>query len=57
MQIIKGIAIAGALVIAGLLALIITGYLALRIATVILEQQENWKDNDSGKDRGHGKEN
>lgn len=57
MQIIKGIAIAAVLIIAGLLALIVAGYLALRITTAIFEQQESWKDNGRGKDRGHGREN
>jgi hypothetical protein len=41
MQIIKGIAIATALIIAGLLALIVAAYLAFRIAAAIFEQQES----------------
>ena len=40
MQIIKGIAIAAVLIIAGLLALIVATYLAFRIAAAISEQQE-----------------
>ena len=44
MQIIKGIAIAAVLIIAGLLALIVAAYLAFRIAAAIFEQQESWKD-------------
>ena len=39
MQIIKGIAIAAVLIIAGLLALIVAAYLAFRIAAAIFEQQ------------------
>lgn len=57
MQIIKGIAIAAVLIIAGLLALIETAYLALRIAAAIFEQQENWKDNGSRKGRKHDRKN
>jgi hypothetical protein len=41
MQIIKGIIIAAVLITAGLLALIVAAYLALRIAAAIFEQQEN----------------
>ena len=44
MQIIKGVAIAAVLIIAGLLALIVAAYLAFRIAAAIFEQQESWKD-------------
>lgn len=51
MQIIKGIAIAAVLIIAGLLALIVAAYLAFRIAAAIFEQQESWKDNGSRKAR------
>ena len=47
MQIIKGVAIAAVLIIAGLLALIVAAYLAFRIAAAIFEQQESWKDNGS----------
>ena len=47
MQIIKGIAIAAVLIIAGLLALIVAAYLAFRIAAAIFEQQESWKDSGS----------
>ena len=43
MQIIKGIAIAAVLIIAGLLALIVAAYLAFRIAAAIFEQQETGK--------------
>ena len=50
MQIIKGIAIAAVLIIAGLLALIVAAYLAFRIAAAIFEQQESWKDSGSRKD-------
>ena len=39
MQIIKGVAIAAVLIIAGLLALIVAAYLAFRIAAAIFEQQ------------------
>ena len=39
MQIIKGIAIAAVLIIAGLLALIVATYLAFRIAAAISEQR------------------
>ena len=49
MQIIKGVAIAAVLIIAGLLALIVAAYLAFRIAAAIFEQQESWKDNGSRK--------
>ena len=49
MQIIKGIAIAAVLIIAGLLALIVAAYLAFRIAAAIFEQQESWKDSGSRK--------
>ena len=41
MQIIKGIAIAAVLIIAGLLALIVAAYLAFRIAAAIFEQMTN----------------
>ena len=41
MQIIKGVAIAAVLIIAGLLALIVAAYLAFRIAAAIFEQQES----------------
>ena len=51
MQIIKGIAIAAVLIIAGLLALIVATYLAFRIAAAISEQQESWKDSGSRKGR------
>ena len=40
-QMIKGIAIAAVLIIAGLLALIVAAYLAFRIAAAIFEQQES----------------
>lgn len=53
MQIIKGIAIAAVLIIAGLLALIAATYLAFRIAAAISEQQESWKDSGSRKGRKH----
>lgn len=48
MQIIKGIAIAAVLIIAGLLALIVAA---------IFEQQESWKDNGSRKGRKHDRKN
>ena len=51
MQIIKGVAIAAVLIIAGLLALIVAAYLAFRIAAAIFEQQESWKDSGSRKGR------
>lgn len=57
MQIIKGIAIAAVLIIAGLLALIVAAYLAFRIAAAIFEQQENWKDSGSRKGRKHDRKN
>lgn len=57
MQIIKGIAIAAVLIIAGLLALIVAAYLAFRIAAAIFEQQESWKDSGSRKGRKHDKKN
>lgn len=59
MQIIKGIAIAAVLIIAGLLALIVAAYLALafRIAAAIFEQQESWKDSGSRKGRKHDRKN
>lgn len=57
MQIIKGIAIAAVLIIAGLLALIVAAYLAFRIAAAIFEQQESWKDSGSRKDRKHDRKN
>lgn len=57
MQIIKGIAIAAVLIIAGLLALIVAAYLAFRIATAIFEQQESWKDSGSRKGRKHDRKN
>ena len=50
MQIIKGIAIAAVLIIAGLLALIVAAYLAFRIA-------ESWKDSGSRKGRKHDRKN
>lgn len=53
MQIIKGVAIAAVLIIAGLLALIVAAYLAFRIAAAIFEQQESWKDSGSRKGRKH----
>lgn len=53
MQIIKGIAIAAVLIIAGLLALIVAAYLAFRMAAAIFEQQESWKDSGSRKGRKH----
>lgn len=53
MQIIKGIAIAAVLIIAGLLELIVAAYLAFRIAAAIFEQQESWKDSGSRKGRKH----
>ena len=43
MQIIKGVAIAAVLIIAGLLALIVAAYLAFRIAAAIFEQQKGQK--------------
>lgn len=57
MQIIKGIAIAAVLIIAGLLALIVATYLAFRIAAAISEQQESWKDSGSRKGRKHDRKN
>ena len=57
MQIIKGIAIAATLIIAGLLALIVVAYLAFRIAVEIFEQQESWENNGSRKDRKHDRKN
>nr|UWG75042.1 MAG: replication gene A protein [Bacteriophage sp.] len=57
MQIIKGIAIAAVLIIAGLLALIVAAYLAFRIAAAIFEQQESWKDSGSRKGRKHDRKN
>ena len=57
MQIIKGVAIAAVLIIAGLLALIAAAYLAIRIAAAIFEQQESWKDNGSRKGRKHDRKN
>ena len=57
MQIIKGVAIAAVLIIAGLLALIVAAYLAFRIAAAIFEQQEGWKDNGSRKGRKHDRKN
>lgn len=56
MQIIKGIAIAAVLIIAGLLALIVAAYLAFRMAA-IFEQQESWKDSGSRKGRKHDRKN
>lgn len=56
-QIIKGIAIAAVLIIAGLLALIVAAYLAFRIAAAIFEQQESWKDSGSRKGRKHDRKN
>lgn len=43
MQIIKGIAIAAVLIIAGLLALIVAAYLAFRIAAAILSSRRAGK--------------
>lgn len=57
MQIIKGIAIAAVLIIAGLLALIVAAYLAFRIAAAIFGQQESWKDSGSRKGRKHDRKN
>lgn len=57
MQIIKGIAIAAVLIIAGLLELIVAAYLAFRIAAAIFEQQESWKDSGSRKGRKHDRKN
>lgn len=57
MQIIKGIAIAAVLIIAGLLALIVAAYLAFKIAAAIFEQQESWKDSGSRKGRKHDRKN
>lgn len=57
MQIIKGIAIAAVLIIAGLRALIVATYLAFRIAAAISEQQESWKDSGSRKGRKHDRKN
>lgn len=57
MQIIKGIAIAAVLIIAGLLALIAAAYLAFRIAAAIFGQQESWKDSGSRKGRKHDRKN
>lgn len=57
MQIIKGIAIAAELIIAGLLVLIVAAYLAFRIAAAIFEQQESWKDSGSRKGRKHDRKN
>ena len=57
MQIIKGIAIAAVLIIAGLLELIVAAYLAFSIAAAIFEQQESWKDNGSRKGRKHDRKN
>lgn len=57
MQIIKGVAIAAVLIIAGLLALIVAEYLAFRIAAAIFEQQESWKDSGSRKGRKHDRKN
>ena len=57
MQIIKGVAIAAVLIIAGLLALIVAAYLAFRISAAIFEQQESWKDNGSRKGRKHDRKN
>ena len=51
MQIIKGIAIAAVLIIAGLLALIVAAYLAFRISAAIFEQQESSKNKGSIKYR------
>ena len=55
--VIKGIAIAAVLIIAGLLALIVATYLAFRIAAAISEQQESWKDSGSRKGRKHDRKN
>lgn len=57
MQIIKGVAIAAVLIIAGLLALIVAAYLAFRIAAAIFEQKESRKDNGSRKGRKHDRKN
>lgn len=57
MQIIKGVAIAAVLIIAGLLALIVAAYLAFRIEAAIFEQQESWKDSGSRKGRKHDRKN
>lgn len=57
MQIIKGVAIVAALIIAGLLALIAAAYLAFRIAAAIFEQQESWENSGSRKDRKHDRKN
>lgn len=57
MQIIKGIAIAAVLIIAGLLALIVAAYLVFRITAAIFEQQESWKDSGSRKGRKHDRKN
>ena len=57
MQIIKGIAIAAVLIIAGLLALIVAAYLVFRIAAAIFEQRESWKDSGSRKGRKHDRKN
>ena len=57
MQIIKGIAIAAVLIIAGLLALIVATYLAFRIAAAISEKQESWKHRRSTKGRKHDRKN
>ena len=43
MQIIKGIAIAAVLIIAGLLALIVAAYLAFRIAAAIKDRKHDRK--------------
>ena len=57
MQIIKCIAFAAVLIIAGLLALFVATYLAFRIAAAISEQQESWKDSGSRKGRKHDRKN
>lgn len=46
MQIIKGIAIAAVLIIAGLLALIVAAYLAFRIAAAGLREESEAVEND-----------
>ena len=57
MQIIKGIAIAAVLIIAGLLALIVAAYLAFRIAAAFFVQPGSWKDSGSRKGRKHDRKN
>ena len=57
MQIIKGIAIAAVLIIAGLLALIVAAYLAFRIAGLFLNSRRAEKNNGSRNDRKHDRKN